>query len=102
MFLAPIQLPREMVETVVLACTALHDFLRKDHVSTYTQHDGPLKCEDIAQRTVVLGGWKANIQLRVLQRVSGNTTVEGSHVRNEYMEYLSQEGAIPWQDEMIR
>lgn len=100
LFLTPIHLPPEKVENIVLACTALHNYLRRDHVNTYTQHDGPLECEDISLRTVAPGGWKDNQQLRGLQRVGGNGTVEGRNVRNAYMEYFNQEGAVPWQDIM--
>lgn len=97
-FLTPILLPPEKVDKIVLACTTLHNYQRRDHVSTYTQHDGPLECEDISLRTVALGGWKHNQQLRGLQRVGGNGTVEGRNVRNAYMQYFNQEGAVAWQD----
>lgn len=97
-FLTPINLPPGKVDIIVLACTTLHNYLRRDHVSTYTQHDGPLECEDISLHTVAPGGWKHNQQLRGLHRVGGNGTVEGRNVRNDYMEYFNQEGAVPWQD----
>lgn len=100
-FLTPIQLPLGKVEKIVLACTTLHNYQRRDHVSKYTQHDGPLECEDIsfhyAQLPPVGGN---NQQLRGLQRVGGNGTVEGGNARNDYMEYFNQVGTVAWQDRM--
>lgn len=55
-FLTPIHLPPGKVEKSVLACTTLHNYLCRDHVSTYTQHDGALEFEDISLRTVAPGG----------------------------------------------
>lgn len=100
-FLTPIHLAPEKVETIVLSCTALHNFLRRDQVAKYIQHEGSLEHEDVSLRTVVPGVWRDIQQVTGLQRVGINSTVEGKHVRNEYVKYFNQEGALHWQDTMI-
>lgn len=101
-FLTPIHLAPEKVETIVLSCTALHNFLRRDQVAKYTQHEGSLEHEDVSLRTVVPGSWRDIQQVTGLQTVGLiKSTVEGKRVRNEYVKYFSQEGALHWQDIMI-
>lgn len=49
-FLLPVDLPPSNIETIVLACTSLHNFLRRDHVSHYT----PEGCWRSVNRTLFL------------------------------------------------
>ena len=85
----------------VLACTALHNFLKRDHVTQYTP-EGSLDSEDIAKCTVLPGAWREIPDLLELQRKGGNTTTEAQTVRNSFMEYFNNEGAVPWQYKAIQ
>lgn len=73
-----------------MPCAALNNFLRRDQVAKYTQHEGSLEHEKVSLRTVVPGVWRDIEQVTDLQRVGINSTVEGVHVRNEYVNYLSR------------
>lgn len=61
-FQSPINLSPGKVDMVVLACTALHNFLRRDHVTQCTP-EGSLDSEDVARCTVVPGTWRESPDL---------------------------------------
>lgn len=86
---------------VVLACTALHNFLRRDHVTQYTP-EGSLDCEDVARCTILPGTWRETPDLLQLQRKGRNTSREAQSVRNDFMEYFNNEGAVSWQYKAVQ
>lgn len=101
-FLAPINLPPETVETIVLACTALHNFLRKEQVSKYSQSEGCLESEIASDGIIAPGEWRqTGGELLRLQVVGRNATIEGKMVREKFMEYFQGEGAVPWQNRVV-
>ena len=100
-FLSPISLPPKKVEMVVLACTSLQNFLRRDNVNKYMQSDACLVSEDISQGTICPGNRRTTPSLLELQRVGQNSSNDGKHIRDQYMKFFSEEGAVPWQNEMI-
>ena len=63
----------------VLTCTALHNFLKRDHVTQYTP-EGSLDSEDIGKCTVLPGAWCETQNLLELQRKGENTTTEAQTV----------------------
>lgn len=97
----PISLPPEKVETLVLACTVLHNFLRRDDVTQYCHPEGSLDLEDVSLGRTTHGHWRATPELIPLQSARRNSTIEGQNVRNEYMDYFNNEGSVPWQERMI-
>ena len=100
-FLSPINLSPSKVEMAVLACTALHNFLRRDHVTQYTP-EGSLDSEDVARCAVVPGTWRETPDLLELQRKGRNTSREAQSVRHDFMEYFNNEGAVSWQDKALQ
>lgn len=91
-FLSPINLPPDSVEMVVLACTSLHNFLRRDEIHNYLQPEGCLLFDDHQRATP---------NLIALQRLGRNITNEVKHIQDQYMEFFNEEGAVPWQDARI-
>lgn len=100
-FLSPINLSPNKVEVIVLACTALHNFLRRDHVTQYTP-EGSLDCEDVARCTILPGTWRETPDLLQLQRKGRNTSTEAQSVRHDFMEYFNNEGAVSWQYKAVQ
>ena len=100
-FLSPINLPPDKVEMVVLACTSLHNFLRRDNVNTYMQSDACLVSEDLSEGTICPSN-RGKQSFLELQRVGRKSSNDGKHIREQYMEFFSEEGAVPWQKEMIQ
>ncbi|XP_068224325.1 putative nuclease HARBI1 [Palaemon carinicauda] len=101
-FLAPITLPPEKVDIMVLACTALHNFLRKDEINQYSQPEGCLETECLSDGIVAPGEWRqTSADLLGLQVVGRNASIEGKVVREKYMEYFQGEGAVSWQNKFL-
>ena len=98
-FLSAINLEPEKEEKIVLACTALHNYLRREHESFYTPVESFDK-ENIADGTVSPGVWQGDRQLLPMQRFLRNSTAEAKHTRKKFMEYFNEEGAVPWQNRM--
>ncbi|XP_037773132.1 putative nuclease HARBI1 [Penaeus monodon] len=69
-FLTPISLSPGKIEKVVLACTALHNYLRRDFGSHYTP------------------------KLLELQRCGSGSTTIGNNIRTQYMDYFNAERAV--------
>ena len=72
-------------EAVVLATCALHNFLRRDQATQSLQPDLSAELP----------------QLQRLQRRGRQATIEAKQVRDQFKEYFNEEGAVPWQDEII-
>lgn len=99
-FHSPINLHPDKVVSLVLACTCMHNFLRRDQVTQYTQPEGSLDSEDLLHRTVAPGEWRRKSGLIGLQRAGRNATHEAKSVREQYMEYFLEENSLAWQDQM--
>lgn len=91
----------ENVDSIVLACCALHNYLRKS-VPRYI----PSKFvdrEDITKASFLKGNWR-NITdgLTPLQHISDSQrNTDGNEVRNKFMQYFNDEGRVSFQDKMI-
>lgn len=91
-----IQLMPDKVVKIVLACTALHNYLRKNHEAFYTPV-GSLDRENITDGTITPGSWRDCEQLLPLERLRRNTTNDAKNIRKDFATYFSNEGAVPWQ-----
>lgn len=98
-FLTPISLSPGKVVKVVLACTALHNYLRRDFGSQYTP-EGAVDSEDFRRATIIPGDWRMAPQLLELQRCGSGSTTIGNNIRTQYMDYFNAEGAVQWQYRM--
>lgn len=94
-FHGPMQVQPDMVDKIVLAACCLHNFLRsqtslsadklEENLMDYTDNSNNIDC------------------LLDIESLSRNPTQTAIYVREKYKEYfISQEGRIPWQIEMIR
>ncbi|XP_070550575.1 uncharacterized protein [Ptychodera flava] len=99
-FLAPINLPPETVEVVVLACCALHNYLMSHSTanSVYTP-PGSTDIVDPVTHDILDGSWRNESgRMMSLQRHPPSRGTEGAnHVRNTLCEYFNNEGAVGWQ-----
>lgn len=96
--------PNKVVD-IVLACVALHNFLRRKCRKHYTPTPA-LDREETDLGTVVAGEWRqdqlaANVY-QDLQVTSRNTSVSAKRNRTQYMEYFMGKGKVPWQDNMVQ
>ena len=96
-----INLTPEKVTKIVFACTVLHNFLRRDQITQYTQPEGSLDMEDISNGIMTPAEWRSTSQLLGLQRMGRNATIYAKHVRDQYMAYFNSDGAVPWQDKVV-
>ena len=102
-FHSPINLPPDTVEVLVLACTALHNFLRKDETNAYFNGDEPLDTENYADGTITPGDWrKYGPELTSLKPMRCNASMEAKEVREKYMEYFRGSGAVSWQNRLFQ
>lgn len=99
-FEEPISLKVETVDKVVLASCALHNYLKKTHCYV---PPGLADYDNENNRTFP-GSWRQN-------RNSGLTALQPTHhrhsnlqaelIRNRYRDYFNNEGAVPWQNELV-
>lgn len=101
-FRKPIALHPTKVESVVLTCISLHNFLRRDakSVRTYTP-PGTFDIEDLETGAITPGFWRLEDErtLLDLQRIPRNASQEAKEIRKEFGKYFISEGKVPWQDE---
>ena len=101
--LSPIALEPVKVEKVVLACCALHNFLRSKSASRalYTP-PGYCDCEDERSRAVLPGEWRRGDTMQsISQQGSNNYTAITRKIRDHYQSYfVSDNGRVPWQDRL--
>jgi len=97
-FHTSINLKVENIETVVLACCALHNFLRKISPQSYTP-PGSMDTENIINHCVELGERCDHERMHNLQRnMRGQRLESAKIVRQNFNEYFNQEGSVAWQE----
>ena len=100
-FRRPIPQNPNKVESVVLTCISLHNFLRRDakSVRTYTP-PGTFDTEDLETGKITQGSWRSEDErgLLDLQRIPRNASQEAKEIRKEIGQFFISEGKVPWQD----
>lgn len=100
-FHTAINMKLENIDKVVMACCVLHNFLRRNRRDYYT----PVTCfdvEDPITGDIELGLRPEPNTLLELQHGSNrHASVEANKVRDLYMNYFIQEGAVPWQANFV-
>lgn len=86
-FLTSIALDEDKVQIITLACCALHNFLKKEN-PTYIDTN-----EEYDKNYI--------IKFALAQQCGNRPKNSALEVRNEFMEYVNNQGAIPWQNDMI-
>ena len=106
-FSTPIRASVEHVECYVLACIALHNYLRLTNNAVYTPI-GFIDCEN-PDGTVKPGNWRTeriatNGGIHDLRpRHGGRAAVECIEMRDDIKDYLnSEEGSVEWQLRYVR
>lgn len=85
LFQGSINLSPEKVDTIVLACTVLHNIFRGDKITQCSQTEGSLEIEIISDATIAPGLWRQmGAELMGLQVVGRNASMEGKMVRDMY------------------
>ena len=103
-FLKPIGLHPDKVESVTLTCIYLHNFLRRNVESRNAYSPpGTFDTEDVDNATITAGSWRAESNAGEgfidLQNIPRRSTVDTQNIRREFRDYfVSAEGRIPWQD----
>lgn len=92
----------EHINTIVMACCVLHNFLRRQCPQTYTPTE---HLDNENQETGVLSnGLRITVTDLTNLQVSYNNR-SSSHsakvIREEFMQYFNNEGAVPWQNKVI-
>lgn len=93
------------VEIIVLACCALHNFLRRKSSSYLTASS--VDWEDTSTGQLTEGEWRKSVRELVgLQRIGRNTKTKeseslGEVVRVLYKDYYNSEGSVSFQESMI-
>lgn len=91
-----INLDIESIEWVVLACCALHNFLRKKSPS-YSPPEA-FDSENINEGTIIEGERCDPNKLHQLQRRSGGQVLNAAkQARDDFCVYFNGDGAVPWQ-----
>ncbi|KDR10928.1 hypothetical protein L798_14450 [Zootermopsis nevadensis] len=84
------------VRHIVMACCALHNFLRSKIPNQYT----PLQClddEDFETGNVT-PGYRCNQFMDLERRQWYFPSQDAKLVRELFLEYFNNEGKVPWQD----
>lgn len=95
-----IQLEPEKAKTIIITCVLLHNFLRKNKSSLIYAPPEYYDREDSDGRFIP-GEWRSENQnltsLEVEEEDAPNPqTTIGKEVRNEFTEYIAQEGSLIW------
>ncbi|XP_031328647.1 putative nuclease HARBI1 [Photinus pyralis] len=90
------------VDPIVLACCALHNYLRNKSSSYITQTF--VDKENTENLTFDLGAWRdIGTNLVPLAQISDRQrNEEGKYVRNVFKEYFNAEGSVSFQENMLR
>jgi hypothetical protein len=101
-FLTRIPLAPEKVQLIVLASCALHNLLR---VRASTDLQGLADTENEISGTITPGSWRQLSSNESWQRLmcdnNRRSTDYANEVRDEFCQYFNNEGAVPWQNNMI-
>ena len=104
-FLKPIPLHPDKVESVTLTCIYLHNFLRRNVESRNAYSPpGTFDSEDVDNARITAGSWRAGINegegFINLQNIPRRSTEDAQDIRKEFRDYFnSAERRVPWQDD---
>ena len=96
-FMSPIALQPQTVEKIVMACCALHNFLRTEAGSGYSGH--LVDREDPETRALIPGTWRQDPLLQQAALPTANNATQRAKALREYLcTYVnSTVGSVPWQ-----
>lgn len=90
------------VDNIVLACCALHNYLRRKSKSYITNNC--IDTENIIDSTFCFGDWRKEteglVSLADISEKERNN--EGNSVRNKFTNYFNGQGRVPFQEDMLK
>lgn len=97
----PLSLDLCNLDAVVMACCALHNYLRKQEPGYITRKW--IDHENTSQGSICQGDWRKHTDgLASLKNTSkSQRNEEGNQVRNTFMNYFNSVGRVAFQDKMI-
>ena len=93
-FRGSINLSPDKVEKIVLCCVVLHNMLRSNFSSDYIPTVAHEETSGILPR-------QEDEPLVPIQSVPRRASIEAKRIRDEFAEYFSSEGAVPWQCNLL-
>ncbi|CAH2085196.1 unnamed protein product [Euphydryas editha] len=84
---------------IVLACCALHNYLRRVTPSTYSPPES-YGVEDISTGEITTG-LQTRDDMSLQHNRRGNINQTASHIRNLFVDYFNNAGQVPWQERFI-
>lgn len=100
-FLQPIAIDIEKIDTVVLACCALHNFLRKNSKNNYLTKSS-VDYEDVNNGNIIPGDWRKNRNMLSIEKSKmTNTSLNVKEIRNKYKNFYIFVGRLTFQEKMI-
>ena len=88
----------DRAELIVLACCALHNFLRT-RLPSYTNHLLDREDED---HEVINGPWRNDEVMMSLAAMRGQNVTKAAKGQRDYLcGWVNSVGAVPWQDRMV-
>lgn len=100
-FHTAINLHPNKIESVVMACCALHNYLIRKLPNSYTNPDC-FDREDYDTGTIIPGCTTDISTMEPLERRNvGNISRTPKKIREEFMNYFNNEGQVPWQNNFI-
>ena len=101
-FRRPFSLEPDKVTTITLATIALHNWLRSeaDSGKIYIPH-GLADKDDFETGEVLEGSWRSDVVigswLSLPKSRANHASNQANEIRQEFAEYFSKEGCVPWQ-----
>ncbi|CAK1591625.1 unnamed protein product [Parnassius mnemosyne] len=101
-FHTEINIEPKNIDSVVLACCALHNYLTETNQANYSPPE-ILDREFFDNGTIIQGVTSADSDMIDLdRRHQGNITNAAKKTREDFMKYFVNEEQVPWQDNFIR
>ncbi|XP_046686715.1 uncharacterized protein LOC124372373 [Homalodisca vitripennis] len=96
-FQKPINLRLDRITDVVLACCALHNFMRETSPNKYT----PSECFDEESNGEIINGLRTETRRKLQRNRKGTKGKAGKDTRDKFVEYFNGNGKVPWQDKYV-
>lgn len=96
-----IGLSPEKVQTIVLACCYLHNFLRGKTLKQYFPPNS-VDEEQLHNGSITPGAWRQEFPIHSLERtLSRNSTNSAKIGRDKFCDYFNNEGVVSWQNKFL-
>nr|CAI5843492.1 unnamed protein product [Callosobruchus analis] len=97
----PMLLNPQKATNIVMACSLLHNFLRKSRTSS-SRYTPPGTFDSDNDGRIIPGTWRQDIDnvssLLPLRNIPRKSGAQAKQIRETYAEYFATVGKLPWQD----